>query len=357
MTTITLEHVSKRFRSDGGDTIAAIDNISLKIPSGQVMSFLGPSGSGKSTLLRLVAGLVKPDSGVILYDKINLANISPEHRNIGMVFQDSALIPHWRARLNIGFWMRLRQREPEVPARVKRISNITGIGLDKLLDRYPRQLSGGEQQRVGVARALTRDLNVLLLDEPFSNLDAKFRTEARLELKRLLREFPVTTIFVTHDQTEARALSDRIAVLRDGHVVQVGTYHTLADNPINLFIATFMGTPTINLFEGRVEDGHWVGENFGGYPIRDDFPNGTPVTLGVRAHNMRLESGGVPGVVERVTPFYSERTQLLDMWLGNERWQIVLPLDEPIEQGTTHYCAIDPDGILYFDTATGQRIG
>ncbi len=356
MTTITLEHVSKRFIGSKG-SITAIDNLSLKIPSGQVMAFLGPSGSGKSTLLRLVAGLIKPDSGRILYDHHNLANISPEHRNIGMVFQDSALIPHWRARLNIGFWMRLRKRDLEVPERVQRISTITGIGLDKLLDRYPRQLSGGEQQRVGVARALTRDLNVLLLDEPFSNLDAKFRTEARLELKRLLREFPVTTIFVTHDQTEARTIADRIAVLRDGHVVQIGAFQSLLDNPVNLFIATFIGTPTINLFEGRVEDGHWVGENFGGYSIRTDLPNGTPVTLGIRAHNMCLESGGVPGVIERVTPFYSERTQLLDMWLGSERWQIDVPLEESVDLGTTRYCAIDPDGILYFDTATGQRIG
>src|SRR5690606_32741624 len=141
-------------------------------------------------------------------------------------------------------------------------------GLEKLLERRPSQLSGGEKQRVAIARALTRDLNLLLFDEPFANLDFKIRTEARIELKRLLREFPVTAVYVTHDQTEAVSLSQRIAIMRAGHFEQVGTYQQLYHSPRNVFVAGFVGTPTMNLFEGKVDDGRWWGDNFGGYPIR-----------------------------------------------------------------------------------------
>jgi ABC-type sugar transport system ATPase subunit len=360
MTTIVLEHVTKQYDQQvgqGSQRITAVDNISLKIPSGDVLAILGPSGCGKSTLLRLVAGLLTPDSGRILYDNIDLNDIPLRERGIGMVFQEGALIPHWESGRSVGFFLSLRKREHEVPGRVHQISSITGIGLDKLLGRRPAHLSGGERQRVEIARALTRDRRVLLFDEPFANLDAKLRAEARVELKRLLNEFPVTSIYVTHDQVEAIALSHRIAVMRDGRLEQVGTYHQLYRSPINLFVATFVGTPHINLFHGHVQDGHWLGDNFGGYPIRTDLPEGARVTLGVRPEFVHLSSQGTPGVVDSVTPFFAERYQLVSVHLGRERWSLVAPLDEPIVVGSTIQCALDAESLLYFDSEKGTRIG
>ena len=196
-------------------------------------------------------------------------------------------MPHWEAVRTVGFFMWLRKREHEVPPRVARISEITGFGLDKLMNRKPAQLSGGERQRVAIARALTRDPRIFLFDEPFSSLDAKLRTSARVELKRLLREFPVTSVYVTHDQNEAVSLAHRIAVMRAGEIEQIGNYQTLYENPRNLFVATFVGVPTINLFEGHVENHHWQGVEFGPYPVRADLADGTSVIVGVRSGVIR----------------------------------------------------------------------
>jgi ABC-type sugar transport system ATPase subunit len=274
-----------------------------------------------------------------------------------MVFQEDALIPHWVSRLNIDFFLRLRKREQELPERLLRISEITGISLEHLLDRFPDQLSGGERQRVSIARALARDLEILLCDEPFANLDAAYRSKARLELKRLLYEFSVTTLYVTHDQLEAMALADRIAVMNEGKVEQIGTYRQLYDTPQSLFVATFIGVPTINLFAGQAVGGKWQGENFGGYPIRDDLPPNAPVTMGIYPENIHLDNSGVPGVIDEVTRFFSERYQLVDVHLSEERWTLQLPLDRDFRIGDTIYSVLDLEGLLYFDSATGTRIG
>jgi multiple sugar transport system ATP-binding protein len=358
MTSVSLEHVTKQFvHSENALTVTALDEVSLKIPSGDVLAILGPSGCGKSTLLRIVAGLLSPDSGQILYNNAELNTIPMSERGIGMVFQEGALMPHWKAVRSVGFFLRLRQREHEVPERIRRIAKITGLGLEKLLDRRPNQLSGGERQRVSIARALARDLNILLFDEPFANLDYKIRSEARVELKRLLTEFPVTSIYVTHDQTEAIALSHRIAVMRQGKFVQAGTFQQLYNSPINMFVAGFIGTPTMSFFPGRVNDGQWWGENHGGYAIRNDLPNGTPVSMGIRAQHVYLKNAGLPAVVEKVTPYWGERYQLVEVWLGKDRWELTLPLDHPVEVGSTIYTAFDPEGAMYFDTKRGNRIG
>ena len=359
MTTITIEHITKRFEQVSGspDAITAVDDVSLKLNDGEVLAILGPSGCGKSTLLRIIAGLLMPDSGQVLYDNLPLDEVSVQDRGIGMVFQEGALVPHWESGRSVGFFMHLRKRDHEVPERVKRISKITGIGLNKLMERRPRQLSGGEQQRISIARALTRDMQILLFDEPFSNLDAKMRTESRVELKRLLNEFPVTSVYVTHDQIEAIALTQKIGIMREGKFEQVGNYQTLYDSPVNLFVATFLGTPAMNVFEGYIHDAHWYGESFGGYPVRNDLPDGTKVTMGIRPQFMRLEAEGVPGVVDTITPFWAERYQLVEVWLASERWELALPLDEQITLGETIYCALDEDQVFYFDTKTGQRIG
>jgi multiple sugar transport system ATP-binding protein len=360
MTTITLNHVTKRFEQTVGEsrqTVTAVNDLSLKILSGETLAILGPSGCGKSTVLRIIAGLTIPDSGEVLFDQTPLAEIPSKDRGIGMVFQDGALMPHWETEKTVGFFLWLRKRQDEVPARVARISQITGIGLEHLLSRKPSQLSGGEQQRIGIARALARDPRVFLFDEPFSNLDAKLRAQGRVELKRLLQEFPVTSVYVTHDQIEAVALAHRVAVMREGKVEQIGTYQHLYHNPINLFVATFVGTPTINLFDGIVTEHHWRGENFGGYRVRGDLPDGTPVVLGVRAEAMRLDENGVPARVEEVIPHFPERHQEVIVTAGRERWTLLLPLEPTIRPGETLRCAPDETALHCFDKATGKRIG
>ncbi len=360
MTTVTLEHISKHFGSDqisGDPYVAAVEDVSLKLNTGDVLAILGPSGCGKSTLLRLIAGIHKPDAGRILYNDVDLRDVPLRERGIGMVFQEGALIPHWESRKSVGFFLSLRQREEEVPEKLHQIAKITGIGLDKLLLRRPAQLSGGEKQRIGIARALARDLQVLLFDEPFANLDAKYRTEARVELKRLLNAFPVTSVYVTHDQVEAIALSHRIAVMRAGKIEQVGTYQQLYTSPHNIFVAAFIGSPPINLFKGRSVDGLWQGENFGGYALRRDLPEDSQVTMAIRAEHMFLQEGGVPGVVEQVVPMLAERHQLITVHLAGETWTLAAPLDQQVERGSTIYCGLKNDELLFFDTKTTIRIG
>jgi ABC-type sugar transport system ATPase subunit len=363
MTTLTLNHVSKRFAApvEGGHAIAAIDHVSFKLNNGEILAILGPSGCGKSTLLRVIAGLILPDSGEVLYDNVNLQAIPLDERGIGMVFQEGALPPHWAAKRSIGFFLWLRQREDEVPERIRRISQITGFGLDALLDRRPSQLSGGERQRIGIARALARDPRLFLFDEPFSNIDARLRTRSRHELRKLLTEFPVTSVYVTHDQVEAVALASRIAVMDAGRLIQMGSYETLHDNPTNIFVATFIGTPTINLLEGRARDHYWQGKHFGGLPLRGDLLNDTPVTLGIRPSFIHLASETTPGaasaVVNSVTPFFAERFQLVEAFADSERFTLSVSPDMSIQKGEIIHCTLDRAGALFFDTRSGMRIG
>ncbi|MFN8374540.1 MAG: ABC transporter ATP-binding protein [Anaerolineae bacterium] len=359
MTTITLEHLHKRFADPTSKTkpVQAVDDVSMKIGTGEVLALVGPSGCGKTTILRMVAGLETPDQGNIIYNHQPLNDIPLRERNIGMVFQEGALIPHWEAQQNIGFFLWLRHREQEVPERVHRIAQITGFGIEQLLSRRTDKLSGGEQQRIAIARALTRDLSVLLLDEPFAHLDAKFRMEARHELKRLLKEFTVTTIYVTHDQTEAIALAHRIAVMRSGKVEQVGTYRHLYESPLNLFIATFFGMHPINLFHGHVERAHWQGRNFRHYPIRSDLDDGTKVIMGVRPEDMVLNEDGIPCTVQMVTPFFAERHLLVEVSASGENWTLLLPLDMSVRVHDTLKCSPKVEQALYFDSRSGIRIG
>jgi ABC-type sugar transport system ATPase subunit len=360
MTTITLQHVSKTFQQQSGSgsvPVAAIHDVSLKIPSGTTLALLGESGSGKSTLLRLIAGLIKPDSGTILFDNVPLEAIELRHRGIGMVFQDGALMPHWEARQTVSFFLWLRKRDYEVPARLERISQITGFGINMLMGRFPRELSGGERQRVAIARALLRDPRVFLFDEPFSNIDAALRAQARLELRRLLNAFPVTSVYVTHDQHEASAFAERVAVMRAGRIVQIGHYAELYANPINRFIAEFIGTPPINLLHGHAERGRWYGPSFSGIPLRHDLPDGAPVLLGIRPQHIHPADDGIAALVEQVTPYLSERFLLLEVCANDERWSITAPLNAEVRQGDVVRCALDENSALFFDPVTEQRIG
>lgn len=366
MTTITVEHVTKTFHEStlpgsSRHPIPALDDVSLKIDVGQVLAVLGPSGCGKSTLLRIIAGLIDTDSGQVLYDRVPVQNIDPRERGIGMVFQDGALIPHWEARKSVGFFLRLRKREEEVPERVQQIANITGFGLDVLLGRRPSQLSGGEKQRISIARALTRDLSVLLMDEPFANIDAKLRAQARVELKRLLQRFPVTAVYVTHDQIEAVALAQRVAVMNKGRIEQVGTYQQLYHQPMNLFVATFIGTQAINLFHGFAISGTWRGDSFSGLPLRPDLEEGTRVIMGIRPEHITLATPDQPftaeGQVRAITPYFAERHQLVEVRGNGETWQMHIAPDEVLHVGDTIRCALMPNEYIFFDPVTERRIG
>jgi ABC-type Fe3+/spermidine/putrescine transport system ATPase subunit len=233
---IALRGLTKRF---GGT--AAVDGASLEIGDGELFTLLGPSGCGKTTLLRLVAGFYRPDAGEIRFGERRVDGLPPHQRNIGMVFQNYALWPHMTVRANITYGLRLRKLSVgEIAERLAR--GLRQVNLDGLEDRYPGQLSGGQQQRVALARALVLNPDILLLDEPLSNLDAKIRVQVRAEIRRLQQGLGITTVYVTHDQEEALSLSDRVAVMRDGRIQQVASPRALYERPVNRFVADFVGT-------------------------------------------------------------------------------------------------------------------
>jgi ABC-type sugar transport system ATPase subunit len=235
----------------------SIQNLSLRIPDGKTMVILGPSGCGKTTLLRMIAGLIQPDSGEVRYDGVDVKDVHPGDRRIGMVFQNYALYPHLAARTNILSYFLFRKKTPEMTALAKakyqRTSELMGVELEYLLDRKPTTLSGGEKQRVALGRCITRDPALFLLDEPFSNLDQALREKYRVNLKILLRQFNITTIYVTHDHYEALILADLLVIMDRGSIAQVGTYEEIYDRPKNVFVAGFLnrniGTPPINLID------------------------------------------------------------------------------------------------------------
>src|SRR5215831_17796545 len=246
MAAVALEHVDKVYP---GGTRALID-CTLAVADGELLVVVGPSGCGKSTILRLVAGLETATAGTLRIGDRVANDLAPQERNVAMVFQDYALYPYLSARGNLEFPLKMRGLpRSDMRARVERVAGL--LDITALLERLPRQLSGGQRQRVAMGRALVREPTVFLLDEPLSNLDAKLRVEMRAELRRLQNSLGVTTIYVTHDQVEAMTLGDRIAVLSDGVLQQVGTPQEVYDDPANVFVAGFMGSPPMNLLRGR----------------------------------------------------------------------------------------------------------
>ncbi len=264
---VVLEHLTKKFpnrnKKQGGDVIA-VNDFDFEIPDGKLIGLLGPSGCGKSTTLNLICGLEKPTEGKIFFGDQDVTKLPPENRGVGLVFQNYALYPHLTVRQNIVFPLEnLRGKDKltreEMDKRAEEAAKL--VQLDGLMERKPGELSGGQQQRVAIARALVKTPNVLLLDEPLSNLDARLRLQTRVEIKRIQQETKVTTVFVTHDQDEAMSISDMIVVMKDGVVQQIGAPQKVYDEPDNLFVAKFLGTPPINVFEGRIENGWlYIGE-------------------------------------------------------------------------------------------------
>lgn len=264
---VVLQHLTKKFpgrdKKNPQDVIA-VNDFDFVIPDGKLIGLLGPSGCGKSTTLNLISGLLQPTSGKILFGEDDVTDLPPENRGIGLVFQNYALYPHLTVRQNIMFPLQNfkgkdKLTKEQMLEKTMEAAKLVQIG--NLLERKPGELSGGQQQRVAIARALVKRPRVLLLDEPLSNLDARLRLQTREEIRRIQKETQITTIFVTHDQEEAMSISDMIVVMKDGVVHQIGKPQDVYDDPKNLFVARFLGTPPINVFEGTVKDGRlFIGE-------------------------------------------------------------------------------------------------
>ena len=257
---VVLQHLTKKFpsRQKKGEEVIAVNDFDFEIPDGQLIGLLGPSGCGKSTTLNLISGLEKPTEGKIFFGDDDVTELPPENRGIGLVFQNYALYPHLTVRQNILFPLQnLKGKDKLSKEQMLEKANEAArlVQIEALMDRRPNELSGGQQQRVAIARALVKMPRVLLLDEPLSNLDARLRIQTREEIRRIQRETGITTVFVTHDQNEAMSISDRIVVMKDGIVQQIGRPQQVYDDPCNLFVAKFLGTPPINVFRGSVKQG------------------------------------------------------------------------------------------------------
>jgi multiple sugar transport system ATP-binding protein len=335
--------IARKLRKEFDD-VTAVDGVDLEIRDGEFVVLLGPSGCGKTTTLRMIAGLEKPTAGDIIIGERVVNDLPPRSRGIAMVFQGYGLYPHLKVRDNIAFPLRT-QRTPREVIEKKVAWAAELLGISRLLDRKPRQLSGGEQQRVALARALVREPTVFLLDEPLSNLDAKLRASARNEIKEFQRDVATTTIYVTHDQVEAMGLGDRIAVLEHGKVRQFGTPSEIYEDPADTFVATFLGAPPMNLLErgGRIE--------------------------GFRPENFLHESLQQKGVDAVRHDFKVQRIE----YLGNERIlygyidghtngaeytaRVSAHLSEPVlREGESYPFTVHPKDVKYFDKATGKRL-
>jgi multiple sugar transport system ATP-binding protein len=352
MATVEVRNVRKAF---GATQI--LHGVSIEIPDGEFVILVGPSGCGKSTLLRMIAGLENVTSGEIRIGDRVVNNVPPKERDIAMVFQNYALYPHMTVADNMAFSLKLRRApQSEIQARVDKAASI--LGLQKLLDRYPRQLSGGQRQRVAMGRAIVRDPQVFLFDEPLSNLDAKLRVAMRAEIKELHQRLKTTTVYVTHDQIEAMTMADTIVVMHDGVVEQMGAPLDLYDRPDNLFVAGFIGSPAMNFLKGRIEGGGFVMDEGLTLPLNGApaASAGRPAIYGVRPEHFRLVSddAGVPVEVVVVEPMGSE-TQIVVRGGGQEMICVFRDRILP-KPGEVIRIAPDSAATHLFDAETGRRL-
>jgi len=301
MAEVAISNVGKAY-----GPVAVLHDVSVDIDDGQFVVLVGPSGCGKSTLLRMVAGLESITSGTISIGNRVVNSLSPAKRDIAMVFQSYALYPHKTVEQNMGFALKLKKTDPKVlKDRVDKAADI--LALTPLLQRYPRQLSGGQRQRVAMGRAIVRNPQVFLFDEPLSNLDAKLRVQMRTEIKELHQRLKTTTIYVTHDQIEAMTMADKIVVMRDGRIEQIGAPLELFDKPVNTFVASFIGSPSMNLLKGTVRgDGVDLGGVSMPMPKEAKLEEGRKVIYGIRPEHLEIDKAGAPARVSVVEPTGSE---------------------------------------------------
>jgi multiple sugar transport system ATP-binding protein len=353
MSKVVVDNVRKAYGS-----LEVIHGVNIDIADGEFVVLVGPSGCGKSTLLRMIAGLESISGGAISIGERVVNNVPPAERDIAMVFQSYALYPHMKVRDNMAFSLKLKKTpQAMVDERVSTAASI--LGLTPYLDRYPRQLSGGQRQRVAMGRAIVRKPQVFLFDEPLSNLDAKLRVQMRTEIKELHLRLKTTTVYVTHDQVEAMTMADRIVVLQDGYVEQIGAPLELYDSPANLFVATFIGSPSMNLIRGRAKriDGKVFVEAGGVLlPVGDNHTvaDDQDVTFGIRPEHMQLADDGFEAKVGVVEPTGSE-TMVFTHAGGND----ILALFRErhmFSPGQTIRLKPKVEAAHLFDTATGKRI-
>jgi multiple sugar transport system ATP-binding protein len=362
MAVITLSDICKDF----GKVHAVVD-LNLEIQDGEFVTLLGPSGCGKTTTLNCIAGLEEVTSGKILFDGQVVNDLSPRDRNVAMVFQDYALYPHMSVGDNLAFGLRMRRVDrDQVQSRVREVSQVLGIG--DLLNRRVAEISGGQRQRVALGRAMVRDSIAFLMDEPLSNLDAALRIKTRSEIKALQRELAITTVYVTHDQEEAMVLSDRMAIMNQGRLQQCGTPHETYNDPVNRFVASFIGSPQMNFVEGQLA----VQESmvtFGASAFSLDFPIATlahgpekieatgQTLLGIRPEHLHLtrsEDGGHFGAeVFLVEPVGA--LTYVDIMVDGLMLKISTDPGENFVAGETVRVHLDESKVYYFDAKTGQR--
>ena len=364
-TRIRLEGLRKRYGS-----LMAVKDVDLEVEEGDFVVIVGPSGCGKSTTLRMIAGLEPITAGELYFDDELMNDVEPKNRNVAMVFQNYALYPHMTARRNMAFGMQSNSSftDEEIESRIREAAET--LDITEHLDRKPKQLSGGERQRVAIGRALVRDPDVLLLDEPLSNLDAKLRIQMRTELAALHEELRTTTVYVTHDQTEAMTLGDRVVVMDDGKIQQVAPPQRLYDYPANQFVAGFIGSPSMNTLPVRVRSGGdgWVVTPRGDADVEIDLPGAASAAavtegeavFGIRPEDIHLsESGGEAGLAfpldVRMTEPLGDVLLVYGDLAGTE-FTVQLDAHEPVERGDslTLYC--DPERLHLFDAEDGEAV-
>ncbi len=360
---VVLQNLTKIFPArgkKGGEDVVAVNDFTFEIPDGKLIGLLGPSGCGKSTTLYMICGLQKPSGGKIFFGDDDVTELSPENRGVGLVFQNYALYPHMTVKQNILFPLQNlkgadKLSKEEMLERAVKAAAL--VQIDNLLDRKPSELSGGQQQRVAIARALVKMPRVLLLDEPLSNLDARLRLQTREEIRRIQRETGITTVFVTHDQEEAMSISDMIVVMKLGVVQQIGKPQEVYDDPCNLFVAKFLGTPPINVFEGRVAGSKlYIGDE-----AVLDVPGigDREVYIGIRPEGFVLDPAGpmhckVIGVdvMGRDVSIVSENAAALVPTIRS----IINADDKPGEGVTSVAYSLKPHKVFVFDKETEERL-
>ena len=357
MARISLQNVSKSFGGDQGPW--AVNKFSLEVEDGELVVFVGPSGCGKSTTLRMIAGLDDTTSGTITIGGRDVTGLPPKDRNVAMVFQNYALYPQKSVYDNMAFGLRVRgEAKQEIDRRVR--AAAASLDLESLLHRKPRQLSGGQMQRVALGRALVRDPDVFLLDEPLSNLDAKLRVKMREEIATLHARLGATMIFVTHDQVEAMTLGDRIVIMRDGLIQQAGKPLELYDRPANTFVAGFIGSPEMNLIDGQLSDASGrlevrSGDLSVGIPEKTFARSGQNVTLGIRPEHLVISNGSPLEMTVNLVEQIGAQTYLMGTLAGHKMRAVLQRRDE-IRAGDKLPIAFPSERLHLFDSISGASL-
>ena len=357
---VTLKELTKVFPASARKNrdVVAVNNFDLTIPDGTLVGLLGPSGCGKSTALNLLSGLLRPTRGRIFFGDEDVTDLPPEKRGVGMVFQNYALYPHLNVLQNIIFPLQNRKGKDKLtPAQMKEKAYEVArlVLIDELMDRKPRALSGGQQQRVAIARALVKEPRILLLDEPLSNLDARLRLQTREEIRRIQRATGVTTVFVTHDQEEAMSISDQIIVMKDGVIQQIGKPQEVYDDPANLFVASFLGTPPIHKFTGEVREGTLYLADAPVLPAAG-VPDGK-VDVGIRPEGFAPDpAGALRALIDRVEVMGRDVTLVCRHPACSKEIRAIVNADDArIEPGEAAF-SLKPHKVLLFDPESGARI-